>query len=83
MTTAEDLMRQANTLAEKLRRTRASVGPGRAPDTHELAAMEARLTGLWTAIRQARAGGDAPPPPGADQRTRPKWDAPTSRSRPR
>lgn len=82
MTTADDLMRQANTLAEKLRRARASVGPGGAPDTHELAAMEARLTGLWTAIRQARAAGDAPPPAGAEVRTRPKWDAPASRPRP-
>jgi hypothetical protein len=65
----DDLMRQANTLAEKLRRARdTSRQQGRAPDTHDLA----RLASLWTAIRAARAGG---PEHGAEQRTRPKWDA--------
>ncbi len=82
MSSVEDLQQQANTVAERLRRTRSAVRSGAAPDAHELATLEARLSGLWAAIRQARAGGDSPPPAGAETRTRPKWDGPLPRRRP-
>ena len=72
MTKADDLMRQANTLAEKIRRQRASSGGQTAGG--DLAVMQTRLTSLWAAIRAARAGG----PPARDEqpatRSRPKWD---------
>ena len=74
----DDLMRQANTLAEKLRNARDASRLGRTADTHEVATMEARLSSLWTAIRAARATGT---PPADDRRTRPKWDAPSPRDR--
>jgi hypothetical protein len=75
---ADDLMRQANTLAEKLRNARDASRHGRATDAHEVATMETRLAGLWTAIRAARATGTPSPD---DRRTRPKWDAPAPRDR--
>jgi hypothetical protein len=64
---ADDLVRQANTLAEKLRRARDTSRSGQAPDAHELATMETRLAGLWAAIRQARA---APPERNPERRVR-------------
>jgi hypothetical protein len=72
MSRVDDLARQANTLAEKLRRARAAHGRGGAPDTGELAAMESRLTSLWAAIRAARATGGAPHGE-PDRRAQPKW----------
>lgn len=72
MSGVEDLTRQANTLAEKLRRARDAHGRGRSPDTGELAAMESRLTSLWAAIRAARATAGAPYGE-LDRRGRPKW----------
>ena len=71
---ADDLMRQANTLAEKLRRYRGTSHRGQAPDAGEVAAMEARLASLWTAIRAARATAAQPMERRPDQRTRPRWD---------
>ncbi len=78
---AEDLMRQANTLAENLRDARRVPRSGRATDAHEVAAMEARLAGLWTAIRAARAPGAVASDGTFDRRGRSKWDAPASRDR--
>jgi hypothetical protein len=74
MTTADDLSRQANTLAEKLRRARAASPKGGAPDGGELAAMETRLSGLWAAIRAARVSGDVSAGGGATRRNRGKWE---------
>ena len=73
MTRADDLLRQANTLAEKIQRQRRSP---RSPssDGRELAAMETRLTSLWAAIRAARAGVPLPDDERLAPRTRPKWD---------
>ena len=82
MSNTDDLQRQANTLAERLRRTRSTGQSGVAPDAHALATLEAQLSSLWIAIRQARAGGDLPPGESAP-RTRPKWDGPGPRSRTR
>lgn len=72
MSGVDDLARQANTLAEKLRHARAAHGRTGSPDTGELSAMESRLAGLWTAIRAARASSGSPADEG-DRRTRPKW----------
>ena len=71
MTRADDLMRQANTLAEKIRRQRAS---GDGQSGADLAAMQTRLTSLWAAIRAARAGGPRALDEQPGARTRPKWD---------
>jgi hypothetical protein len=71
MTGVDDLTRQANTLAEQLRRARDARGRSGTPDTGELAAMESRLTSLWAAIRAARVGG--PPHDQDNRRARPKW----------
>ena len=75
MSRPDDLMREAHGLAETIRRRRAGpVGqPGQ--ETDGVAAMEARLAGLWMDIRAARAAGpgvgaDVPP----NRRTRPKWE---------
>lgn len=72
MSGPDDLTAQASKLAERLRRARATPGRGGTPDAGELAALESRLSSLWTAIRAARA---LPGAPDAAHwgRTRPKW----------
>jgi hypothetical protein len=78
---AEDLMRQAGTVAEKLRNARDASRHGRTTDAHEVATLEARLAGIWTAIRAARATGTPSPDDHPERRTRPKWDAVPPRDR--
>ena len=72
MSGTDDLILQANTLADKLRRARDAHSRTRSPDTGELSAMESRLAGLWAAIRAARASS-GPPIKELDRRARPKW----------
>ena len=70
MTELDDLTRLMNALAERLRRARATPGRTGTPDAGELAALQTRLAGLWTAIRAARA---QTPPALPYTPTRPKW----------
>lgn len=75
MTQANELMREAHTLAEKIRQRRAQHIRNFGHTDDVLAVMERRLTTLWGEIRAARAvgstwGADTPSP----SRTRPKWE---------
>jgi|RhiMethySRZTD1v2_1073278.scaffolds.fasta_scaffold4933419_1 hypothetical protein len=79
MSSADDLQQQANALAEQLRQTRSAGKAKVTANAHELATLEARLTSLWAAIRQARAG-DVTSSQNPASRTRSKWDGPGPRS---
>jgi hypothetical protein len=68
MRSADDLVRQASVLAEKIRKRRASGPPTSGRETEDLSMMQSRLSELWTQIRLVRAGG-----PTAVPSTRPKW----------
>jgi hypothetical protein len=76
MRSADDLIRQANVLADHIRRARADVRAPRAQHAHDISAMQSELTALWAAIRAARVEGiggahaAAPPEP---RRSYPKW----------
>jgi hypothetical protein len=54
MQPADDLIRDANTLAEEIRVKRATTPASRTQQARELSEMQSRLTALWAAIRAAR-----------------------------
>lgn len=75
MSQAENLMHEAHTLAEDIRRRRSQQPRHFGHADEGLAVLERRLTALWAEIRASRASAPAwsdggPPPP----RTRPKWE---------
>ena len=73
MRSAEDLVNEATTLAETIRRLRSDPRAHHTRESRELSALEAQLTGLWAAIRAARAGGPSATDGGTIRRSRPKW----------
>jgi hypothetical protein len=60
MSTAEELLHQVHTVAERLRLARAAIPGGSHADSTRTAALQTELTALWTEIRAARVAAHTP-----------------------